>query len=183
MYKILVVSLALFLFVLYTPAAFAVGGELVTQTKATTSPSKNQVTTTDLQLSPTAIETKVRAYFTDAPIMIEIAKCESNFRQFTDAGNVFYGGQGQGMIGIFQFYESIHKTAAATLGYDLATVDGNIAYAKHLYKEQGVTPWQSCVPATVPVLDANTQKRIEIMKQIIGLLQQLLAMKLAEEGK
>ncbi len=182
MYKILVVSLAFFLFVMYTPAAFAVGGELVTQTKATTSPSKTQVTTTDLQLSPTAIETKVRAYFTDAPIMIEIAKCESNFRQFTDAGNVFYGGVGSGMIGIFQFYEALHKTAAATLGYDLATVEGNLGYAKHLYKEQGTTPWQSCVPA-VPVLDANTQKRIEIMKQIIGLLQQLLAMKLAEEGK
>ncbi|MFM2339772.1 MAG: hypothetical protein RLZZ360_408 [Candidatus Parcubacteria bacterium] len=129
---------------------------------------------------PVVIEAVVTSYFADTPVMIEIAKCESKFRQYTDAGNVFYGGAGGGMVGIFQFYESIHKTTAAALGYDLATVDGNIAYAKHLYKEQGVTPWQSCVPTT-PILDANTQKRIELMKQIIGLLQQLLALKLAEE--
>ncbi len=160
----------LFIFVClasYTPAQAA---ESVASTTASTT-----------VLTPTEIEAKVRTAFADTPVMIEIAKCESKFRQFTDAGNVFYGGAGGGMVGIFQFYESIHKTAAAALGYDLATVDGNIAYAKHLYKEQGVTPWQSCVPAT-PILDANTQKRIELMKQIIGLLQQLLAMKLAEEG-
>lgn len=130
-------------------------------------------------LTPAEVEAKVRTYFTDTPVMIEIAKCESKFRQYTDAGNVFYGGAGGGMVGIFQFYESIHKSSATALGYDLATVDGNIAYAKYLYKEQGTTPWRSCVPAT-PVLDANTQQRIALMKQLIGLLQQLLAMKLAE---
>jgi hypothetical protein len=159
----------LFLFVCLASYVPAQAAESVASTTASTT-----------KLTPVEIEAKVRAAFADVPVMIEIARCESKFRQFTDAGNVFYGGQGQGMIGIFQFYESIHKPIATTLGYDLATVDGNIAYAKHLYKEQGVTPWQSCVPATVPVLDANTQKRIEIMKQIIGLLQQLLAMKLAE---
>jgi hypothetical protein len=162
----------LFLFVCLGSYAPAQAAESVASTTASTT-----------KLTPVEIEAKVRAAFADVPVMIEIAKCESKFRQFTDAGNVFYGGAGGGMVGIFQFYESIHKPTAAALGYDLATVDGNIAYAKHLYKEQGVTPWQSCVPATVPVLDANTQKRIEIMKQIIGLLQQLLAMKLAEEGK
>ncbi len=142
--------------------------------------SAGSTTVSSTTLTPAEIEAKVRAAFADTPVMIEIARCESKFRQFTDAGNVFYGGAGGGMVGIFQFYESIHKATAATLGYDLATVDGNIAYAKHLYKEQGVTPWQSCVPAT-PVTDANTQKRIELMKQIISLLQQLLAMKLAEQ--
>jgi hypothetical protein len=130
--------------------------------------------------SPAVIEAVVTSYFADTPIMIEIARCESNFRQFTDNGEVFYGGAGGGMVGIFQFYEAIHKAAAAIRGYDLATVAGNIGYARHLYQEQGVTPWQSCVPAT-PILDANTQKRIELMKQLIGLLQQLLALKLAEE--
>lgn len=162
----------LFLFVClasYTPVQAA---ESVASTTASTT-----------NLTPAEIEAKVRVAFADVPVMIEIAKCESKFRQFTDAGNVFYGGAGGGMVGIFQFYESIHKTAAATLGYDLATVDGNIAYAKHLYKEQGVTPWQSCVPATVPVLDANTQQRIKLMMQLIDLLQQLLVLKLAEEGR
>lgn len=161
----------LFLFVClasYTPVQAA---ESVASTTASTT-----------KLTPVEIEAKVRAAFADVPVMIEIAKCESKFRQFSDAGNVFYGGVGGGMIGVFQLYESIHQPVAAVLGYDLATVEGNIAYARHLYNESGTGPWQSCVP-TAPVLDANTQKRIEIMKQIIGLLQQLLAMKLAEEGR
>lgn len=156
---------------------------LASYTPAQAAESVASTTASTTKLTPAEIEAKVRAAFADVPVMIEIAKCESKFRQFTDAGNVFYGGTGGGMVGIFQFYESIHKPIATALGYDLATVDGNIAYARHLYKEQGVTPWQSCVPATVPVLDANTQKRIELMKQIIDLLQQLLAMKLAEEGR
>ncbi|MFN3692910.1 MAG: hypothetical protein ACK4SL_02275 [Candidatus Paceibacteria bacterium] len=160
----------LFLFVCLASYAPAQAAESVASTTASTT-----------KLTPAETEAKVRAAFADVPVMIEIAKCESKFRQFTDAGNVFYGGAGGGMVGIFQFYESIHKPMATALGYDLTTVDGNIAYAKHLYQQQGVTPWQSCVPATVPVLDANTQLRIKMMMQLIDLLQQLLALKLAEK--
>jgi hypothetical protein len=149
------------------------------ETTATTSLS-GLVVAPAAKFTPTEIEAKVRTYFADTPVMIEIARCESKFRQFTDAGNVFYGGAGGGMVGIFQFFESIHKAPALALGFDLATVEGNLGYAKHLYSEQGTTPWRSCVPAT-PILDATTQQRIALMKQIIGLLQQLLALKLAEE--
>lgn len=149
---------------------------------ATTTPATTVSTsTTNSRLSQQEIEAKVRTYFADTPVMIEIARCESKFRQFTDAGNVFYGGAGGGMVGVFQFFESIHKAPARALGYDLATVEGNLGYAKHLYNEQGTTPWQSCVPAT-PVLDVNTQQRIALMKQIISLLQQLLALKLAGQA-
>lgn len=141
--------------------------------------STTTTVTSATKLTPAEIEAKVRTYFADTPVMIEIARCESKFRQFTDAGNVFYGGADKGMVGVFQFYEAIHQSAALALGYDLATVEGNLAYAKHLYTEQGTTPWRSCVPAT-PVLDAHTQERIALMKQLIGLLQQLLALQLAE---
>ncbi|MCU0677957.1 MAG: hypothetical protein MUF19_00010 [Candidatus Pacebacteria bacterium] len=141
--------------------------------------SSSTAITSVTKLTPAEIEAKVRTYFADTPVMIEIARCESKFRQFTDAGNVFYGGADKGMVGVFQFYEIIHQSAALALGYDLATVEGNLGYAKHLYTLQGTTPWRSCVPAT-PVLDANIQERIALMKQLIGLLQQLLALKLAE---
>lgn len=149
-------------------------------TEAATGTGTSTASTT--KLTPMEIEAKVRAAFADVPVMIEIARCESKFRQFTDAGNVFYGGQDRGMIGIFQFYESIHRPMATALGYDLATVEGNIAYARHLYTESGTTPWQSCVPAVTPVLDANTQQRIKLMMQLIDLLQQLLALKQAERS-
>src|SRR6266540_6291158 len=38
------------------------------------------------------IERQVRAFFADAPVMANIARCESKFRQFADSGNVFKGG-------------------------------------------------------------------------------------------
>jgi hypothetical protein len=134
-------------------------------------------TSTLTVMTPSEIEIKVRSVFTDVPVMIEIARCESSFRQFTDSGNVFYGSGG--MIGVFQFYEVIHSRTARTLGYDLATVDGNLGYARHLYEREGTTPWQSCVPQAT-VVDTSTEVRIKLMLQIIDLLQQLLALKLAE---
>ena len=56
----------------------------------------------------TASETTVRDYFSDIPVMIEIARCESNFRQFTENGDVVRGGSGGGMVGMFQFFEACH---------------------------------------------------------------------------
>src|SRR5688572_9021285 len=84
---------------------------------------------------PEEVEEAVREYFEDIPVMVEIARCESKFRQFTDSGNPFYGGYGGGMVGIFQIYESVHDNAARDLGFDIETVDGNIGYAHHLYKQ------------------------------------------------
>ncbi len=162
----------LFLFVCLASYSPVEAAESVASTTASTT-----------KLTPIEIEAKVRAAFADVPVMVEIAKCESKFRQFTDAGNIFYGGQAQGMIGVFQFYESIHKPIATALGYDLATVEGNIAYARHLYKESGVGPWRSCVPAGTPVLDANAELRLKLMRQLVDLLQQLLALKLEEEKR
>jgi len=128
-----------------------------------------------------AVENQVREFFADTPMMVEIARCESNFRQFTDAGNVLRGAGGT--IGIFQFKESIHSTAAFALGHDLETIDGNLAYARHLYNQSGTQPWISCVPAVVPVptpaTDDVTELKIQLMTQLVVLLQELLRMKLA----
>ncbi len=158
----------------------------VTATECVVSSSSASSTTasSSVFLTPTQIEAKVRTEFADIPAMIEIARCESGFRQFTDAGNVFYGGAGGGMIGVFQFYEKVHTKSATALGFRLATVEGNLGYARHLYEQLGTVPWQSCVKdviVPVPSPDANLQKRLAIMRQLIGLLQQLLALKLAEK--
>ncbi len=80
------------------------------------------------------------------------------------------------MIGVFQFYEVIHSRTARTLGYDLATDDGNLGYARYLYELEGTTPWQSCVPQAT-VVDTSTEDRIKLMLQIIDLLRQLIALK------
>jgi hypothetical protein len=127
-----------------------------------------------------SVEDRVREYFADIPVMIEIARCESKFRQFTDSGSVLRGGASGQFVGIFQFMESIHSSVARTLGHDLATVDGNLAYARHLYTQQGTKPWTSCVPTVLPSTDAQLQLQIELMTKLIGLLQELLKLKLAD---
>lgn len=88
------------------------------------------------------VEASVRSYFAAAPIMIEIARCESKFRQYDSTG-ALYGGYGNKMVGIFQIYEDIHGDYARGLGMDITTLDGNLAYAKHLYEREGTQPWIS----------------------------------------
>jgi len=143
-------------------------------------------------MSLAATEKRVREYFADIPVMIEIARCESKFRQFTDSGKVLRGGSGGMMVGIFQFFESIHAKAATNLGFDLFTVEGNLSYARHLYTKSGSNPWASCVPVVVstpalvtPIaivqLSAKNEKlKIELLKQVIVLLQELLKLELAK---
>jgi hypothetical protein len=132
-----------------------------------------------------SIEKQVREYFVDVPVMIEIARCESKFRQFTDSGSVLRGGAGGEMIGVFQFYEKVHTSAASALSLDLATLEGNLSYARHLYKLSGTTPWlsaESCWKVAVPgspVQVAELELQIALLTKIVGLLQQLLALQLA----
>lgn len=119
--------------------------------------------------SNTSVEALVRAYFTDIPVMIDVARCESGFRQFTNSGNVLYGGASNGMIGIFQFHARVHQKAALDLGFDIATAEGNLAYARYVYDREGTTPWLSsehCWGAQVtpePTVGASVSAQSEVL--------------------
>ena len=152
----------------------------VTEVKAS---EKKVVATSSLATTTTAttsvaVEKRVREYFADIPVMIEIAKCESKFRQFNDSGTVLRGGSGGGMVGVFQFFESIHTKGAKELGFDLATVEGNLGYAKHVYLQQGAIPWRECIPKVIPSATSTSiqqlQLRIKLLTELVGLLQQLM---------
>ncbi len=93
--------------------------------------------------SKTVVETKVREYFKNTPILAEIAKCESQFRHIGDSGNIIRGKVNPGDIGVMQINEDYHSDEAQKLGLDLTTLQGNMAYAKHLYEKEGTAPWQS----------------------------------------
>jgi hypothetical protein len=159
-------------------AANATTTATTTSTVATTSLATTTVATSTVTQDQVVVEKRVREFFADTPAMIQIARCESNFRQFTDAGSPFRGGAEGGMIGVFQFYEKYHASAALALGFDLATLEGNIGYAKHVYEAEGVTPWASCAP-TPTLYDANTELKIQLLTKLVGLLQELLKLKLA----
>ena len=93
--------------------------------------------------NPVTLEGYVRQYFAETPILAEIAKCESKFRQVDKDGNVLRGEVNKLDVGLMQVNEYYHEKKALDLGYDLTTVNGNLAYAKYLYDKEGVTPWNS----------------------------------------
>lgn len=176
MYKLIISSSFVFIM------CFAFGVENTFAATATTTATSSMSTSTAHDAK--AIEKRVREYFADIPVMIEIARCESKFRQFTDAGTVLRGGGSGGMIGIFQFYEVIHKSAALSLGFDIETVEGNIGYARHLYVQSGTMPWASCVPDVIPVATtmsaANKELQIKLLTKVVELLTELLKLELAK---
>lgn len=91
------------------------------------------------------VAAQVRSAFAYTPVMVAVAKCESGFREFDYDTSVLRGGDGS-MVGIFQIDENTHRTKALSLGFDIDTVEGNIAYARYLYNRDGTDPWMSTFP-------------------------------------
>lgn len=92
---------------------------------------------------PVTLEKYVRDYFEETPVLAEIAKCESRFRHVGKNGKVIRGELSAEDIGVMQINEFYHEERAARLGLDLHTLDGNLAYAKWLYRKEGTFPWSS----------------------------------------
>ena len=92
--------------------------------------------------SVSSIENVIREHFKDTPIMIDIARCESEFRQFNNSGTVLKNPTSSAK-GVFQIMESLHKAPAARLGFDILTLEGNLAYAQYLYEKEGTRPWNA----------------------------------------
>ena len=90
-----------------------------------------------------SVEKYLREQYTDTPILVDIARCESTFSQFDKDGNVVRGKANPLDVGVMQINEKYHADMAKQLGYDLHTIEGNVAYAKHLYAEQGAAPWKA----------------------------------------
>lgn len=99
------------------------------------------------------VEAKVREYFADIPVMIDIAKCETSFRQYTASGETLKDPTGS-YIGLFQIDEQAHFIAAWGQNFNLYTLEGNMGYARYLYGKIGTRPWKGCVPAVASTVPA-----------------------------
>jgi hypothetical protein len=138
-------------------------------------------------------EMGVRQYFADSPEMITIAYCESGFRQYGLSGEALRGGWQNKMIGVFQIHEDYHRNAAANLGLNINTLEGNLAYAKHLYQTENTRPWISSANCwknkVAETNDASLTKnelelKIEKLKRQVYILQiKLLEVKVNELKK
>ncbi len=88
-------------------------------------------------------EEYVRKYFSDIPIMIQIAKCESHFRQLDKDGSIHRGVVNNEDVGVMQINEHYHLETSQEKNYNIYTLEGNTAYARELYEKQGTQPWSS----------------------------------------
>jgi hypothetical protein len=93
--------------------------------------------------NPLDVKTYVENYFAETPILAKIAGCESQFRQFTKDGQVLHGSIVYQDIGVMQINETYHKAEGEKLGFDMYTLDGNLAFAKYIYDHEGTQPWAS----------------------------------------
>ena len=117
--------------------------------------SATQGTPGDLSLKDfKTLEAFVRAYYKDTPELAEIAKCESNFRQYDSKGAILHGTENPNDIGIMQINEHYNGENADKLGFDIYSIEGNLAYAKVLYDKFGLDPWSSSEKCWKPAVVA-----------------------------
>lgn len=88
-------------------------------------------------------ESAVRDYFSDIPVMVQVARCESHFRHTLADGTVLKGAVDSRDTGVMQINAGYHKAAAEKMGLDLNNLHDNMAYARHLYETQGTSPWNA----------------------------------------
>lgn len=104
---------------------------------ATTTTATSSITTRE------DMEAYLKDEYSSTPILVEIARCESTFKQYQDDGKVVRGRIDRDDIGLMQINERYHGETAKRLGMDIYKVDGNIAYAKYLYSKEGTDPWSA----------------------------------------
>jgi len=91
-------------------------------------------------------ERAVREYFKDIPVMVQVARCESGFRQTFADGSVLRGTVDKADLGVMQINTRYHGERAVKLGLDLTSLEDNMAFARALYEEQGTRPWNASAP-------------------------------------
>ena len=95
-------------------------------------------------VKPITLQAYVREYFSETPVLAEIVRCESGFRQIdATTGKLLRGQVNKSDVGLMQVNEYYHEQKAQDLGFDLSTINGNLDYAKYLYDKEGTKPWSA----------------------------------------
>ena len=108
--------------------------------------SEDGATVPEARLDGDSTEHAVRSYFSDIPVMIQIARCESTFRHTLPDGTVLTGKVDSADTGVMQINTRYHGDAAERMGLDLRDLDDNLAFARYLYEKLGTQPWNASAP-------------------------------------
>jgi hypothetical protein len=85
---------------------------------------------------------QIKAVFADAPLMVQVAKCESGLVH-RENGVLFQNSDGSSARGVFQVLMRVHKTQMHKMGLNPEHIDQYLTYVRHLYDQQGLKPWQA----------------------------------------
>lgn len=99
---------------------------------------------TEIKVNPystSSIREYIKKEFPDAPIMVDVASCESRFRQFKSDGSIYLGKENPLDTGVFQINQYYHLEESKKLGMDIFTLEGNVAFARILYDRNGTRDW------------------------------------------
>lgn len=101
---------------------------------------------------PSEVEKQIVKRLGENHPLVQVARCESEYRQFAKDGSVLRGKQNPQDVGVLQINEKYHLAASKSLGYNIYTLEGNIDYGEYLYKHKGLKPWSwssSCWNTTI----------------------------------
>lgn len=115
---------------------------LVQSNTATSTPSMPAIT---IDSDRAAVEAYLREHYSDTPILVEIARCESTLMHYKN-GKLVRGRVDNADVGVMQINERYHLETAEKLGYNIHTIEGNVAYAQYLYDKLGTQPWSASKP-------------------------------------
>jgi hypothetical protein len=130
-------------------------GSPVSALAATDAGAVAPVVQVEQMTQPMTLESHVREYFKDTPVLAEVARCESTFRHILSNGKILRGEVNPYDIGVMQINEEYHSKTASRMGLDLKKVDDNLAYAKYLYEKEGLKPWLSSSKCWKPSIAEN----------------------------
>lgn len=98
-----------------------------------------------IEVASSTVEKEVRAFYADTPVLVDIARCESSFKHFDEAGNVLMNKHGSSATGVMQIMASVHEKEAAKHGWSIRDLNGNLQYARYLYEREGTKPWNESI--------------------------------------
>lgn len=97
-----------------------------------------QKTLEERERDPQYITERILDVFNGSQTMVSIGLCESTLRQFDGESPLV---SKTNDVGVLQINLAAHAKNALALGYDIYTLEGNLAYGKYLYDQQGTGPW------------------------------------------
>ena len=111
--------------------------------------------------TPAEVKEVVKQVFGENSIMVTIARCESTFRQFNEDGSVLQGEADRRDTGVMQINTHYHEKDAIALGFDIRTLKGNLAYAKH---HSTLTPFLDPISDPISNLGLGLSTRIRMFR-------------------